>query len=235
MIEAIIVEDDPMVAQINKKYMESFQQIKIRAVFRNGAEALEYIREKNPRLIILDMYMPKMTGMELLRIIRAENIKSDVIMVTAANEVEKVDESLRLGIVDYLVKPFEYDRFRKAVTKFLKKANILDQGSTLSQETVDKLINTVESDGDEPNVLKKGIQQLTLNHISSCITVNPHESFTCEDLAVKVKLSKVTVRRYLNYLIEQDKLESAVDYGTGGRPSLVYRLRNSKYTERGKH
>lgn len=225
MINTIIVEDDPMVTQINQRYLENFYQLKLQASFQNGADALEYIRREKPRLIILDIYMPKLTGMELLRKIRTEDIKSDVIMVTAASEVAKVDEALRLGIVDYLVKPFEYDRFCKAIVKFLVKANLVDQECSLNQEDLDKLLNADILPVSDISVLKKGIHQLTLNAIYSCMTDKPDNCHTCESLAAEMNLSKVTVRRYLNYLIEMDKLENTVDYETGGRPRLIYRCK----------
>lgn len=227
MIDTIIVEDDPMVTQINQEYLGNFHQLKLRASFQNGADALEYVRREKPRLIILDIYMPKLTGMELLRRIRTENIKSDVIMVTAANEVEKVDEALRLGIVDYLVKPFEYDRFCKAIVKFLIKANLFDHECSLNQEDLDKLLNTDTLPVSDTNILKKGIHQLTLNAIYSCTAEKPDKYHTCESLAAEVNLSKVTVRHYLNYLIELDKLENTIDYETGGRPRLIYRCKTT--------
>ncbi|MBQ8089582.1 MAG: response regulator, partial [Pyramidobacter sp.] len=141
MIKTIIVEDDPMVAQINRRYLDTANDIQVAAVFDNGKDALAYIENEEPDLIILDVYMPVMNGLELLREIRKSDIQSDVIMVTAANDVKNVEEALRLGIVDYLVKPFEYERFMEAIEKYRKKAHVLKDASTLNQDAIDALVS----------------------------------------------------------------------------------------------
>ena len=71
MIRTIIVEDDPMVAQIHRQYLERLQGFSIDGVFSSGATALTYLEKHNNDLIILDVYMPTMTGIQLLRRLRA--------------------------------------------------------------------------------------------------------------------------------------------------------------------
>ena len=68
--------------------------------------------------------MPVLDGLELAKIIRENRINSDIIVVTAANDIEHLDEMLRYGVIDYLIKPFDRNRFNKAINKFLKKANL---------------------------------------------------------------------------------------------------------------
>ena len=224
MIDVLIVEDDPMVSGIHRQYLERFRDLRVTGVCRGGREALERLRAREPDLIILDVYMPVMDGMELLRQIRKLNIRSDVIMVTAANDVEKVDEALKLGIVDYLIKPFEYQRFREAIERFLKKADILGTAQTLSQVELDRLVNA----GTEPMPdigPRKGIQERTLERVRADLAEGAEDSFTCDTLSARVGLSKVTVRRYLNYLIEPGEITSTIDYETGGRPSVRYHLK----------
>jgi len=223
MTSVVIIEDDPMVMRINREYVNQFPQLEVTGTYRNGREALADIRRAPPQLIILDVYMPQLSGIELLRILRAENIKSDVIMVTAANEVSQVDEALKMGIVDYLVKPFAYRRFCEAIENFLDKANIMEPGRCLNQTAIDKLIYIRPQKSGEANELKKGIQHLTLESIRRQLREEPDNIHTCETLSAKINLSKVTVRRYLNYLIELGELTSAIDYETGGRPSVIYR------------
>lgn len=95
MIKTIIVEDDPMVAQINRRYLDTANDIQVAAEFNNGKDALAYIETEEPDLVILDVYMPVMNGLELLREIRKADIQSDVIMVTAANDVKNVEGASR--------------------------------------------------------------------------------------------------------------------------------------------
>lgn len=224
MVDVIIVEDDPMVCRINRQYLDQFPQLMVTGVFRNGRDALQHLRQQEPTLVILDVYMPMMTGLELLAKMRNENIKSDVIMVTAANEVEKVDEALKLGIVDYLIKPFEYKRFCEAIEKFLTKSNLLKERNIVNQEIVDRLVSPRRESPGESIEIRKGINPNTLLYIKKYIETVPQQHHTCESISALVGLSKVTVRRYLNYLIECGEMSSDIDYETGGRPSVRYRL-----------
>lgn len=232
MIKAIIVEDDPMVAQINKRYLDSAGDIQVCAQFDNGRDALVYIQDSEPDLIVLDVYMPVMNGLELLHEIRRLDIQSDVIMVTAANDVKNVEEALRLGIVDYLVKPFEYERFMEAIEKYRKKAHMLKDSSTLNQDAIDSLVSACAPQTQQPaRDLKKGLQQRTLDMIRSHLEKMKGETCTCDTLAGVVGLSKVTVRRYLNYLAEIGEIGSSVDYETGGRPCIKYFIRPDDESE----
>lgn len=103
MIRTIIIEDDPMVAQINCQYLQPLGDFQIDGIFNSGAAAQEYLKENEADLAIVDIYMPGMNGIELLRWIRGDHRNLSVIMVTAATEIQTVAEALQLGIVDYLI------------------------------------------------------------------------------------------------------------------------------------
>ena len=225
-IHAIIVEDDPMVAQINQQYLRQMGQFEVDGLFTNGLEALEYLREYPVDLVILDIYMPVISGNELLRKLAAENIKCAVIMVTAATEVQAVDEALRLGVVDYLIKPFSFQRFQEAIRKYLSQRNLLKNTTLVNQAVVDQLLHsdsptTSMDQGD----LRKGLSQKTLLYILEYLQEHAAEKHTCESISAASGLSKVTVRRYLNYLIETSQVLSSLDYETGGRPRVLYCLK----------
>ena len=86
MYEVIIVEDDPMVAMINGQYVNQNPHFHVAATCRDGISAMEFLRANTVHLAILDVFMPRISGMELLRQIRAEKLPVEVIMVTAAND-----------------------------------------------------------------------------------------------------------------------------------------------------
>ena len=102
--EVLIVEDDPMVAMINKQYVSRNVHFHVADICKDGTSALEYLLNHTIHLVILDVYMPRNDGLTLLRKIREKHLLVSVIMVTAANDTATVEEALQLGIVDYLVK-----------------------------------------------------------------------------------------------------------------------------------
>ncbi|MEG2176699.1 MAG: response regulator [Oscillibacter sp.] len=225
MLHAVIVEDDPMVATINQQYLERAGDFTVDGMFNNGKDAWGYLSAHQTDLVILDVYMPGFSGMELLKRLRAENSKSAVIMVTAATEMSVVDEALRLGIVDYLIKPFSFQRFQEAISKYLTKMNLLKSGTRVNQAVVDRLLNNEVSLDLENGELQKGLNQKTLQYIYDYLQEHAAEKHTCESISQASGLSKVTIRRYLNYLIEIGGVLSSIDYETGGRPRVLYRLR----------
>ncbi|MDO4555597.1 MAG: response regulator [Lachnospiraceae bacterium] len=222
MKKVLIVEDDPMVASINKQYVEMTKGMNVIATIHNGKDAWDFIRQKEIDLLILDVFMPQITGLELLRLIREHHIHVDVIMVTASNTSESIKEALSLGILDYLVKPFQYDRFSMAISKFQLKQKLMESHVEFTQKDVDNLLLQQISRGKEPEKeLRKGLQDATLRTLRECL--KKRTVMTTEDLSEATGLSKVTVRRYMNYLIDNNEVSSEVDYHTGGRPRMNYR------------
>lgn len=226
MIHTIIVEDDPMVAQINRQYLERIGGFVIDGVFGSGTAALNYLEKHTNDLIILDVYMPTMTGLTLLRKVRALGLKSSIIMVTAAMETKVISEALELGVVDYLIKPFSYERFQEAINRYLGKLRLLSSKEVVDQSEVDSLINNNMMNDKRHTELTKGLNKITLDTITAHLEKHGKEKCTCEMLSQDCNLSKVTIRRYLNYLIDIGKVENTIDYETGGRPCTLYYLKH---------
>lgn len=225
MIKTVIVEDDLMVAAINNQFLMKTPGFQVTATFHTGKDALAFLKDNPVDLLLLDLYMPDVSGLELLAELRRQNRKEDVIMITAANDAEHISEALHLGVIDYLVKPFTYDRFSQAVDKFLLQKKIMENGMQFSQDDIDQLIHMARpSQASREMELQKGIQRQTLEKLRGCLKQHQHSYLTSEQIAGETGLSKVTIRRYMNYLIEQREVESRVDYETGGRPRVEYRL-----------
>lgn len=223
MISVIIVEDDPMVAQLNAQYLNQLSDLRVDGVFSNGRDALEYLRTNKADLAVMDVYMPKFSGLELLRHMRGAGIRTAVIMITAATEMKVVEEALRLGIEDYIIKPFAFARLRESVQKYMNKVSLVKSSQKADQAVVDRLLRnaTPESTGRD---LRKGLNARTLDSIEQLLREDPDGHHTCESISAASGLSKVTVRHYLNYLIETGRLRSSIDYETGGRPRVLYRM-----------
>jgi len=222
MYKVLIVEDDPMVAMINEQYIVRNKNFRVVGKCRDGSSALAFLEDNPVDLLVLDVYMPHMNGFEVLRQIRSRKMMIDAIMVTAANDRESLEEALHLGIVDYLVKPFTFDRFQMALEKFMVQNNALRDVETLNQNSIDFIIANARKKNDELH--PKGIQERTLHLILEHLQENPDQWLTGDAIAEKTGLTSVTVRRYMNYLAESGKAAGEMDYETGGRPCMRYKL-----------
>ena len=222
MYRVLIVEDDPMVAMINEQYISRNKQFFVVGKCADGNSALDFLKKNEVDLIILDVYMPYTDGFETLRQIRQNQISVDAIIVTAANDCESLEEALHLGIVDYLVKPFTFDRFRMALDKFIYQTDALKDLGTLNQKNIDYIIEKSRKKYEE--LRPKGIQEKTLSLILEQLRTNSHKWMTGDDIAKKIGLTSVTVRRYMNYLVETGKVISEMNYETGGRPCMLYKI-----------
>ena len=132
----------------------------------------------------------------------------------------------RLGAVDYLIKPFRYERFEEAMDKVVLRRKVIESGLKFTQADIDEMIRANRPSAESRTAeLEKGIQRQTLDHIRADLQKNAGSYRTAEQIATDTSLSKVTVRRYLNYLIDTNEAESQVDYSTGGRPRVEYRSR----------
>lgn len=224
MYKVLIVEDDPMVAMINEQYISRHKDFCVAQKCSDGKSALEYLENNRVDLIVLDVFMPYMDGFETLRQIREKQISVDVIMVTAANERDSLKEALHLGVVDYLVKPFTFDRFRMALDKFIAQTDALKDLDKVNQKNIDFLIDKSRKKSDELH--PKGIQEKTLQLIMEQLKESKDLWLTGEDIAEKVGLTGVTVRRYMTYLTETGLAVGEMNYETGGRPCMLYKLTN---------
>ena len=225
MYHVIIIEDDPMVASINKQYVEVTSPFHVDRIFKSGADALEYLKKHDTDLIILDYYTPLMNGKEFIDKLHQLGKSPSIIMVTSANDTDIVQSLLSRGVLDYLVKPFEYLRFKLALDRFHEKQTYLEKArDNLSQHAIDQLFIRSDSSADSSPQLSKGLNESTLKSVRAFLQARPDEFFTSEQVAEQLQLSRITIRRYLNYLVDTHECISTIDYKTGGRPSIKYSL-----------
>ncbi len=220
MIKVLIVEDDPMVAELNRRYLEKITDFSLAEMVRNGDEALEFLKKNKVDLVLLDVFMPGMNGFELLAEIRRLEYKTDVILVTAARDKQSIQAALRQGAVDYLIKPFEFERFQSALQAYRQRLhfmeNNLDFNQTVLDEQVFRQVSTVEK-----SELPKGLDRHTLKRVWECIVANNAE-FTAETMAGIVGISQVSMRKYLKYLEMEGLISVKINYGAVGRPISKY-------------
>lgn len=222
--KVLIVEDDPMVAMINEQYVKQNKNFTVSSICRNGDEALSFLDDNAVDLIVLDVFMPVMDGVETLKTIRERKVSSEVIMVTAANDTQTLERTMHLGVLDYLIKPFTMERFSVALEKFMSQNKTLKENTILDQKSIDLLMSSKQESKQflREAEYPKGINRKTLSTIMNFFDENTGWQ-TVDMIADKLKISIVTIRHYMNYLVEKRIVMEDINYETGGRPSMLYR------------
>ncbi|MDM0608580.1 response regulator [Clostridium perfringens] len=216
----LIVEDDPMVALINKRFLENMGFKDILGPVQTEEEIIKVLDKENIDLILLDVYLPKKNGIDILKSLRYKKYLTDVIMITAANSVEEVKRAFAYGVTDYLVKPFEFERFEEAINKYKQKNNLLNKREALSQNDIDVISKSLE----EKIELPKGLNQKTLDRIMEFLKENQGKVWTLREIAYELKISNVTIKKYMDYLEDVKKVNVTLTSGNVGRPEYKYTL-----------
>ena len=216
----LIVEDDPMVALINKRFLENMGFKDILGPVQTEEEIIKVLDKENIDLILLDVYLPKKNGIDILKSLRYKKYLTDVIMITAANSVEEVKRAFAYGVTDYLVKPFEFERFEEAVNKYKQKNNLLNKREALSQQDIVVISKSLE----EKVELPKGLNQKTLDRVMEFLKENQGKVWTLREIAYELKISNVTIKKYMDYLEDVKKVNVTLTSGNVGRPEYKYTL-----------
>jgi len=219
MIRVLVVEDDPMVTDLYKRYLALVKGFELAGTAANTDEAHAILEKTKIDLLLLDQYMPGATGIELLSRIRQSGIEVDCIMITAARDSYTVQYALRRGVVDYLVKPFNFERFQAALLAYGQRSRRMQDISPLNQSDIDQSI--LAKPQTSFTSLPKGIEQETLDRITNAAKASARD-FSTEDLAQKVGISRVSLRKYLEYMKSTGKLHSRLVHRPIGRPISLY-------------
>ncbi|WP_174614480.1 response regulator [Virgibacillus ihumii] len=228
MIKVLIVEDDPMVAEINKNYLGFVKGFSCEGIVQDTKEAESFLEKNQVDLILLDLFMPEKNGIELLMEIRKEDKSIDVIVISAASDIQSVKSALRLGSVDYLIKPFEFDRFNDALKKYKNEHEIIIRHDKFDQEELDEqLLHQNKFTIDSSTQLPKGLTKETLCSVVEGIftEVKTKEKFSTETLAALVGISRVSMRKYLKFLADIEMVSVELDYKKTGRPTYTYNIK----------
>ncbi|WP_242223189.1 response regulator [Bacillus cereus group sp. BfR-BA-01380] len=224
--KVVLIEDDPMVQEVNKEFIRSVKGFQVIAVANNGEEGVSFVKEMNPDLVILDIFMPKKDGIQVLQEFRKQQLETDVIVVSAAKDRETIKLMLQNGAIDYIIKPFKLHRIQQALEKYRQYRISLRDSGSISQEQLDLLLYSGRSERTMSN-LPKGLNKFTLNEIITYVK-QQEEPLSAEDAARAIGIARVTARRYLDYLEKRGVIHLAVQYGGVGRPINRYMFRETK-------
>ena len=230
MYRVIIIEDDPMIADIDRQYVEMDRNFQVVKICKNGVEGLNYLCQNDVDLIILDYYTPSMNGTEFVDKLHATGKAPSIIMVTSANDTGIVQGLLARGVFDYLIKPFQYSRFQQALDRFVKSRQMLVRGAGhLDQGSIDRLFHqTGSAQAASASQLAKGLNAGTLERVRQFFHDHPNQSFTSEQVSEHLGLSRITIRHYVSYMADANEILRTIDYQTGGRPAVRFFLKTQK-------
>ena len=222
MIEVLIVDDDFMVARIHTGFVERTPGFTVTGVAHNGAEALAEAERLQPDLVLLDVYLPDVSGLDLLTGLREAAPEVDVLVISAAREADTVRRALRGGIVHYLMKPFSYDDLRVRLEHY-QQAYAGITGEHADQADVDRLFGVAGAEKRLP----KGFSAETLKLVEDTLRNVPSGAgdVSAAEAAALLGISRVSARRYLEHLNETGKAEVTLRYGEVGRPERRYAWR----------
>ena len=220
-ISVLIVEDDPMAAAVHKGFTERLDGFVVRGIASSGSEALAFLAAEQPDLVLLDVYLPDFSGLDLLKEMRVRGIASDVILVTAAQDADSVRRALHGGAVHYIVKPFPFAKFQSTLLDYLKVARHLATASQVSQSAIDQVFGQ-GSAPDPKEALPRGVSKVTLEKIIAYLQTTP-TPVSADQIAIGVGITRTTARLYLEHLTAIGQARLDVRYGVG-RPEHLFRL-----------
>jgi response regulator of citrate/malate metabolism len=226
MYKVIIAEDEEKIALLHKSFLDDNPNFEVLAIANTIKETQKALEILNPDIILLDVYFPDGNGIELLKWIRQNNLLCDVILITAARETHALEQALKFGIYDYLVKPILLNRLEVSLRNYVNYKNNLNNSKIVSQDYIDNIIgkknnldNVVKNMGNLP----KGIDKLTLDKIVD--KMKKIDTFmSASEIGDILGINRTTARRYLEYLSSVGLVTVDSQYGTIGRPEKRYKL-----------
>ncbi|GAA4614693.1 response regulator [Saccharopolyspora hordei] len=225
MIKVLVVDDDFMVAKVHSGYVARVPGFEVVAAAHTGAEAIRAVDELRPDLVLLDIYLPDIDGLSVLRELRAHpTADPDVIMITAARDLDAVRGALRGGALHYLIKPFSFEALRDQLEGFRalhSKLSELPGDAPAAQQDIDRLFGARV----RRTALPKGLTTETSEVVERVLreATEAGGDLSASECAEASALSRVSARKYLEHFTDTGRAEVRLRYGGTGRPERRYR------------
>lgn len=223
-IRVLVVEDEPVAAEAHRQYVARVPGFVVVGVAHTGADAVRALASSGAAidLVLLDMHLPDRHGLDVVRAMRASGHPADVIAVTSARELGVVRAAVSQGIVQYLLKPFTFSALRDRLERYAEfRARVAASEEAPGQEAVDRVMAALRG-SPSANPLPKGLTPQMLDAVAVEVRREP-EGLSASEVADRVGTSRVTARRYLEYLAEAGTVHRTQRYGGPGRPEVAYR------------
>lgn len=224
MIRVLVVDDDFMVARIHTGFVERTPGFEVVGVAHTAAAAMEAVTSLRPDLVLLDVYLPDLLGLDILQQMRDVSPELDVIVISAAREADTVRRALRGGIVHYLIKPFSYEDLRQRLVHYQEAYGHLDAPEAEAEQAdVDRILGLATRPAAQGR-LPKGFSAETLQLVEEALRSSDGDLSAAETGEV-VGIARVSARRYLEHLVTVGRAEVRLKYGEVGRPERRYAWR----------
>lgn len=223
MIGVLVVDDDFRVARIHSAFVDRVEGFHTVGAAGTGRDTLTLAGRLQPDLVLLDLYLPDVFGLDLLNHLRVAGVEGDVIVISAANEFDTVERALKLGVADYLLKPFTFDDLAGRLGEYRAARSRRSRLEVGDQAEVDRLFGRLEHDRSghgRPAALPKGLSPETAELILRVLAERADASASeCGDAA---GIARVSARRYLETFVQQGRVRVTLRYGSRGRPERRY-------------
>lgn len=223
-VRTLVVDDDVAVAGVHKGFLEAHGSFEVVGLAHTADDAVSLALELEPELILLDIYLPDRSGLEVLRELRAADLPVDVIAITAAREIDTVRAAMAGGVLHYLVKPFSVAVLHGRLDEYMagRDASRRLEEAELDQSAIDRLMR-VRSASNAPAPLPKGLSSHTLQLVQGAVAGSDTD-LSASEVGAATGLSRVSARRYLEYLVETGQVTVHPRYGSSGRPEHGFRV-----------
>jgi response regulator of citrate/malate metabolism len=229
VIKVLIVDDDFMVAKVHAGFVAALEGFEVIGTASTGTQALEDIARLQPDLVLLDVYLPDMTGLDVLRRLRGAGWPADVIVISAARDVDSIRSALHGGVLHYLVKPFDRRTFEQRLRDYAGLRSEMAELEQAGQTDVDRVFGASRGPGarSQPTT-PKGIAPETLELVRATLATAGPDGLSATECSERTGLARVSARRYLEQLVAQQEADVRQRYGTAGRPERRFTLRGAR-------
>ncbi|WP_406040404.1 response regulator [Micromonospora sp. NBC_00898] len=219
MIDVLVVDDDFMVARIHCGFVERIEGFRVVGTASTGEQAVAAVDDLRPDLVLLDLYLPDMFGLDVVTRLRAARHDCDVLVISAAREAEAVRRAVRYGAVNYLLKPFGFDELRTRLEQYAARRRALRATVVSDQADVDRVLS--RSGSVATPTLPRGLSTETAELVERALREHTG-TLSAAECANQVGISRVSARRYLEHFSGTGRAEVTLRYGAAGRPERRY-------------
>ena len=220
-VRTLIVDQAALAPRLARFLQELSPEVEIVGCFSSEAEAAEFLSREKADLMFWEVHSE---SIKCLRTLRARGITAPLVLLLSASDGALLEPAMALGVSDCILRPCDPVRLRYALHCSLERLQILHRCPALTQSVLDRLLRHALDQLYSGEQLPKGLSPRTLSTLEQLMRAHPDDEHTCESLAACSGFSRVTVRHYLNYLVETGRASCRIDYSTGGRPRVVYHL-----------